>query len=61
MLGHIFGEKMGGDGAKERVAAMMARKERPLYLDVETGFESGMLTNSNGRGSKLCWKCFKQV
>lgn len=61
MLGHIFGEKLGGDGAKERVGAMMARKERSLYLDVETGFESDMLTNSNGSGSKLCLKCFQQI
>lgn len=52
---------MGADGAKERVVAMRARKERSLYLDVETGFESDMLTNSNGSGSRLCLKCFKQV
>lgn len=29
-------------------------KERSLYLDDETGLESDMLTNGNGRGSRLC-------
>lgn len=37
-----------GDEVKERVVAMKAPTERLPYLDVETGCESGMFTNSDG-------------